>query len=473
LALSGYAFEFLWPSNTYLANHSLPFLASSGVFFLLLFSTTFLNTRELLPKAHIFLKIVTIVVFVNMILSIINSASFLKVSIIVINSVTLFLNFFIIPIAILTIKKGFKPARYFALAFIVLIFGVFGFILKNFGLLPSMWYTDYGLQIGSALEVILLSFAIVDKFKRFRDEAVSRLQEMNELKDQINVRLERQVKERTQEINEQKEELTQKNKNITDSIKYASRIQAAILPPTTQVKKLLPNSFIFYIPKDIVSGDFYWVEHKEDKVFVAAVDCTGHGVPGAMMSVIGHNGLNKAVNIQELEDPADILASLNNTVAESLRKWSEMEVSDGMDLALCRIDFKKREVSYAGAYNSLYMIKKMNGKEENENLSHDGMELVEIKADKKPIGTDHVDPYRSHTIKLKKGEGFYIFSDGFPDQFGGKKGKKYMYKPFKKFLLSIYDQPMEIQRQKLHEEYDRWKGNLEQVDDICIIGVKL
>lgn len=475
MALSGYAFEFLWPGNTFLANHSLPFLASISVFFLLLFTTTFLNTKQLLPRIHIFFKIMTGIIFLNVICSLINTAFFLKLSIIVINSVTLFLNFFIIPVAIVILRKGFKPATYFAMAFIVLIFGVFGFVLKNFGVLPSNVYTDYGIQIGSSLEVILLSFAIVDKFKRFRDEAVSRLQEMNTLKDQINVELERQVARRTEKINSQKEELEEKNKNITASITYASRIQQAILPPSQQIGKLLPGSFILYLPKDIVSGDFYWVEEKNEKVFFAAVDCTGHGVPGAMMSVVGFNGLNKALNIQDCEHPGDILASLNNTVSDSLRKWGETDVHDGMDLALCSLDFRTGLLEYAGAYNSLYLIRHCKDKEDPENeMVLDGYELVEIKADKKPIGSYTEDaPFTNHSFQLEKGEGLYIFSDGFADQFGGKNERKYMYRNFKKFLLSIYQLPASQQREKLEEEFLNWKGDVGQIDDICVIGLKL
>jgi serine phosphatase RsbU (regulator of sigma subunit) len=454
----------------------LPFLASISVFFLILFSISFLNTRELLPKADLFLRITALVIFINVLFSLANHPFFLRLSIIIINSVTLLLNALIIPIAILTIRKGFKPASYFTMAFVVLIFGVFGFVFKNFGLLPSNVFTDYGIQMGSALEVILLSFAIVDKFKRFKDEAVGRLQEMNQLKDDINVRLEREVKERTREINQQKEELAEKNKNITASIKYASRIQQAILPPTSQVKRLLREAFVFYLPKDIVSGDFYWIEEGNDgSVYFAAVDCTGHGVPGAMMSVVGFNALNKAVRIQGLTKPSEILNSLNLSVAESLRKWSEMEVSDGMDLALCRLDFNSGKLEYAGAYNSLYLIKSAEGKaDDEEQLIYGGYQLVEFKADKKPIGsyTDE-EPYKNHELTLKKGEGLYIFSDGYADQFGGKRGKKFKYAAFKKLLLQNYSLPVDEQKMLLSDAFYTWKGELEQIDDICIIGLRL
>jgi serine phosphatase RsbU (regulator of sigma subunit) len=475
MALSGYAFEFLWPNNSYLANHSLPFLASVSVFFLTLFSISFLNTKTLLPKADLFLRITAAIIFVNIIFSLVNEPFLLELSIVIINCVTLILNALIIPIAIRTIRKGFKPAFYFALAFVVLIFGVFGFVLKNFGLLPSNIFTDYGIQMGSALEVILLSFAIVDKFKRFKDEAVGRLVEMNQLKDGINERLEREVNERTSEIHFQKEELAEKNKNITSSIKYASRIQQAILPPTSQVKRLLKEAFVFYLPKDIVSGDFYWIEERNDQVFFSAVDCTGHGVPGAMMSVIGFNALNKAVRMQGLTKPSAILHSLNHSVAESLRKWSEMEISDGMDLALCSLNLTTGQLEYAGAYNSLYLIREAKGLgDSDEDLIYKEYQLVEFKADKKPIGTYMgEEPYKNYSLHLKKGEGLYIFSDGYADQFGGEHGKKFKYASFKKLLIRLFLLTPDEQKVRLSDEFYKWKGELEQIDDICVMGLRL
>lgn len=261
----------------------------------------------------------------------------------------------------------------------------------------------------------------------------------------------------------QKEELEIHKKEITDSINYAKRIQESILPPDTYWKSCLQESFIFYRPKDIVSGDFYWIEHKNDTVCFAAVDCTGHGVPGALMSVVGFNLLTQAVNEMSLTIPSEILKHLDHGVTKTLRQSEDGKgVKDGMDLSLCSLNLKTHELQYAGAYNSLYYIK-------------DG-KFYEIKSDKFPIGVNidgKVDNYTNHTIQLKKGDCVYLFSDGYADQFGGVKGKKFKYNQLKELLHKNYLLPIEQQNEQLAKAFDSWKGDLEQVDDVVIIGVRV
>lgn len=282
--------------------------------------------------------------------------------------------------------------------------------------------------------------------------------------------LEQKVEERTTEVVKQKEEIENQRKKleyvykqVTDSIKYAKRIQEAILPPDSFVKKLLPESFILYKPKDIVSGDFYWVENTGNKVYFAAVDCTGHGVPGAFMSIVGYNLLKHVINKQQESEPAAILNHLNTGVSETLHQGlDDSSTKDGMDIALCCIDFKKNEVEYAGAYNPLYLVR------DNE--------LTEIKGDKFPIGMfvgESRKEYTNHKIKLKKGDTIYIFSDGYVDQFGGSKGKKFMAKRFRQLLLENNALTMEEQKKHLDIAIEQWRGNQEQVDDILVIGVRV
>ncbi len=256
---------------------------------------------------------------------------------------------------------------------------------------------------------------------------------------------------------EQKAEIEEKNRDIMDSITYAKRIQLAILPPSKIVKEYLKDSFILYKPKDIVAGDFYWMEHKDGKILFAAADCTGHGVPGAMVSVVCNNGLNRSVREHGLIEPGKILDKTREIVIQEFEK-SEEEVKDGMDIALCSLEGNR--LQYAGAHNPLWIVR--NG------------EILEIKADRQPIGKSRLtEPFTTHTVNLQKADSIYIFSDGYVDQFGGEKGKKFKSMAFKELLISIQNRPMEEQRILIDETFENWKGKLEQIDDVVVMGVKI
>lgn len=277
------------------------------------------------------------------------------------------------------------------------------------------------------------------------------------------------VQERTAEIVQQKEELEiqkelveEKNKDITDSINYASRIQQAILPILDEIKKVLPESFVFYRPRDIVSGDFYWFVTKGKDVYIAAADCTGHGVPGAFMSMIGHTLLNEILNQKNITSTGEILTELHKQIRISL-KQDQQESRDGMDIALCKINVETLILEYSGAMRPLYLI--ING------------ELSEVKADKFPIGglqdNDEKRVFKSNEIQLKKGDLFYIFSDGYADQFGGNDGKKFMVKRLKELLLQVAPYDMNYQYTQIVNNYIEWLGDGEQIDDILFIGVRV
>ena len=280
--------------------------------------------------------------------------------------------------------------------------------------------------------------------------------------------LEQKVKERTAEVVEKQKEVELQNEKIselyeevTDSIKYAKGLQEAILPPDDFVREAMPDSFILYKPKDIVSGDFYWIEKKNDKVYFAAVDCTGHGVPGAFMSIVGYNALNEALRTNN--DPGSILDELNQGISKTLHNNAMGSTTkDGMDLALCCYDAKTKELQYAGAFNPLYLIR-------------DG-EVNQIKADKFAIGGYYEDSskkYTNHVIQLQEKDYIYVFSDGYADQFGGPKGKKFMYKRFRDYLLTLNGKSMNAQRDFLNNTIEQWKGPLEQIDDILVIGMHI
>lgn len=269
------------------------------------------------------------------------------------------------------------------------------------------------------------------------------------------------IREQKNAVEHQKEIVEEKNKEILDSINYAKRLQEAILPPNRLVKEWLPQSFILYKPKDIVAGDFYWMESLNGWIYFAAADCTGHGVPGAMVSVVCSNALSKALIEEGKTKPSELLDRARELVIERFGR-SEEEIKDGMDLALCALNWETGELQYAGANNPLWIIRR--GVEEVE----------EIKADKQPIGKyGEEKPFTNHMVKLNPGDSIYIFSDGYPDQFGGERGKKYKSGKMKKYLLSIRDKEMQEQRALLSEEFENWRGDIEQIDDVCVIGVRV
>ena len=270
------------------------------------------------------------------------------------------------------------------------------------------------------------------------------------------------IEEQKETVERAHQELESKNTEIMDSISYAKRIQSAILPSDRLLNECLKDLFVLYKPKDVVAGDFYWLESyakaSDSKgVLFAAADCTGHGVPGAMVSVVCHNALNRSVREHGLTDPGLVLDKTREIVVQEFEK-SEEEVKDGMDIALCSLE--GNILKYAGAHNPLWIIR--NG------------ELLEYKANKQPIGKfDLPEPYTTHTIELQTNDLVYLFSDGFVDQFGGEKGKKFKTANFKKLLLSVAKEEMKTQQQKLEEAFEQWKGSLEQLDDVCVLGVRV
>lgn len=267
----------------------------------------------------------------------------------------------------------------------------------------------------------------------------------------------------------QKKEIQEKNEEILSSIRYAKRIQSAILPSVSQMNEIFSDYFVLYQPKDIVSGDFYWVEKikiKSDSLLektlhlCAVADCTGHGVPGAFMSLIGNNSLRQSSKNSAVTSASQVLDYLNENVKHSLSSSTDdMPIRDGMDIALVAIDFVNNQLQFAGANNPLYLIR--NG------------ELQLIKGDKQAIGTETQQNYSGHTLSLQRGDMIYLFSDGYADQFGGEEGKKFKYKNLQQLLLSISTNSCSEQKQKLWTRFEEWRGDKEQTDDVCIIGIRV
>jgi ligand-binding sensor domain-containing protein/serine phosphatase RsbU (regulator of sigma subunit) len=339
----------------------------------------------------------------------------------------------------------------------------------SFVINPPWWQTwwAYGLYIITAISFIFY-------YIKWREKLLKKRQ----------LELEQTVDERTHELLEekklvehQKEIVEEKQKEILDSIEYAKRIQATILPSVRVVKKYLEDSFILYLPKDIVAGDFYWMEsiqldnipmkqlYNESRhlIYFAACDCTGHGVPGAMVSVVCHNALNKALKEFGKRTPSEILDKVAELVIEDLNKNADDddEIKDGMDASLCALDTDTGKLQWAGANNPLWLIRK-------------GQALEETKADKQPVGrSDERHPYTNHEFQLQKGDVIYLITDGYADQFGGEKNRKFQKNRLKDLLFSMHQLPMDVQRNKLYDAFINWRRENEQVDDVCIIGVRI
>jgi len=314
-------------------------------------------------------------------------------------------------------------------------------VSMSFVIRPPFYLTWYFI-----LASIFAAGVVIITYIKIRERALKR----------ENAILEEKVRIRTALVVSQKEELAQKNKDITDSIRYAKRIQFAILPEESP----FPETFILFKPKDIVSGDFYWFTEVGDKEFFSAVDCTGHGVPGAFMSIIGHNSLTKIVREYGILEPGKILTQLNKEVLDTLQQRTDSgDVYDGMDLALVSYDRKESFLEYSGAFNPLYLIR--------------SGEILETKADKVSIGRSSLNTeveFTNNRIEVQKGDTVYLFSDGYADQFGGELMKKFKYKNLKELILKIQPETMADQRSILDQTIEQWRGDVEQIDDILVIG---
>lgn len=337
---------------------------------------------------------------------------------------------------------------------------VWGYAQKYVFSIRTAWYNTWIFRV----TILALIFFSGWAFYRMRIHSI----------EQQKKKLEQLVKERTHELEEanveieaqrdlatsQRDQIGAQKKEITDSIYYAERIQRSLLPAANILKMILPEHFILFKPRDIVSGDFYWVTEKADKVFVTAVDCTGHGVPGAFMSMLGISFLNEIVNKTEEIGPDEVLNQLRKYIIKALKQvGQEGEGKDGMDMSILVFDKAQKNISFAGANNPLYFIR--NG------------ELNEIKGDKMPVGIhEKMNPFSCSTFDIQRGDTFYIFSDGYADQFGGPRAKKFMYSNFKSLLMTLQPKSMREQGKILDDTIEAWKGDVDQIDDIVIIGLR-
>lgn len=343
-------------------------------------------------------------------------------------------------------------------------------VTYKFTILPPWWRTWWFYTLAGITAFGLIYLFIVVRTRNLQKAKIELEQEVQLRTYQL-----RQEKEKVEVINkevtEQKAIIEAKNHDITDSIKYAKNIQEALLPPLQNLHKELKDAFVLYLPKDIVSGDFYWFAKRNQKRFIASVDCTGHGVPGAFMSIVGNTLLNEIVAEKNITSPAEILNELHLGVKTALKQSgnSENERRDGMDIALCSLNEDATILEYAGANRPLWIFRKNKTGEEAFEM---------IKANKFPIGGLEMEnevkrTFTNHTINVEKGDIIYIFSDGYADQFGGPKGKKYMVGSMQKFVTEITKKPIKEQERLLLKNFLDWKGSLEQIDDVLVIGFRI
>jgi serine phosphatase RsbU (regulator of sigma subunit) len=524
----GYLGEYFWKENNFFLKFLekyQPYIMSWVSVFFLMFGVAYLELRRRLKHWYRAILIVIILTFVRIFMVLIEAIfdftypDFIEgiFRIAWIFTVGIIPFFILIIPAIIRIRRGFRPAWYFLTANLVLIPLIYVTIyfsissttvLSVYESILGRIFISSGMHSAAILQVLIFSFGIIRKMrldekeaKRAQDQVIEQLKINESLKDKVNRELEQKVQERTREISEQKEEIesqrdeieaqrdmvakqrdlvSEQKKEITDSIDYAQRIQMALLPGKEYLDQLLPEHFVFYKPKDVVSGDYYWIREVQNSLVIVAADCTGHGVPGAFMSMLGITLLDEEFGKPGISSAGEILENLRSRVKKMLVQSGQAdEQKDGMDLALAIIHKESKELEFAGANNPLYLIRKSSEVSGTEvglkaKLQGHGSHLFELKGDRQPIGVHWEEtPFTTHRIKLLDSDTLYVFTDGFIDQFGGEQRKKFKSKRFKELLLSIQNENMQKQRQLLEQSFDTWRSDVEQIDDVCIVGVRL
>ncbi len=464
-AIDGYLHEFIFTSGGYFAQHCVVIIAGSTVIMGMVYAVHYLALTGVLKKIGI---VIIAIVLMTIILSLIPDIRF-EISYRLINGFSLLGLIFMMYTGYVQGKKR-KVSSLFLLGLIFTVLGGFVFILGNLGVIHSLAITQNALKLGTLLEMICLSILMVGRYKTLQEERQIAQQELLVQLEDANVQLEVQVIERTKEIELQRALLKEKNEDFMASVAYAERIQSAVLSNEEKFNNILPNSFVFFQPKDVVSGDFYWVdlldsEQEEIANFIGYVtaDCTGHGVPGALVSIIGNHLLEAGKQSNGLLNPGGALDELSVGMNKALNsRYASEQIRDGMDLTLCVLDKKERILYFSGARNSVYVVR--NG------------QLIELKGDRKSIGfnpKEESHEFQTQQFQLEIGDVIYTCSDGYADQFGGSKGKKFMSKQLKSLFVEISSLPMKDQKKKLNQTLIDWMGKHEQLDDILVIGVQI
>lgn len=470
--LDGYIHEYIFPDGGYWTQHSIIIVAGLTVFFVLRYASTYLELRNSVKRIT---TIFSWVVITTMIASLIPGKLY-ELGYPLINGFSLLAIVYLIVVAFRARRVNRKISPLFFVGLFTLLIGGVIFILGNFSVIDLPSLTQNSLKVSTLIEIICLSILMAGKYRTLQNEKeevqrklLIELEEKNRIVSEANIRLEEEVKERTKEIEAQRLLLTEKNKDIISSIKYAERIQSALLSNEEKFKSILPESFVFFRPKDIVSGDFYWIERIEPTddwpnglIVYATADCTGHGVPGAFVSIVCNNLLKLGKAHPEVQEPGQALDFVNREINDLLNSnYSNEQIRDGMDVSLCAIDPHHRTLYFSGAKNSAYIVR--------------DEEVITVKADRKAIGysEDENFHFTTHSVVLEKGDMIYTLSDGYVDQFGGDQQKKFMLKRFKQMAVEMAGQTIEEQSDHVKETFENWKGALEQIDDVLVIGVRI
>ncbi len=473
---SGHAFMLLWPDYPFLNRYMVRILMCLLGFCSALFTQSFLQSKKYAPKGHFcLLTLMGIDLFMLVLFATdLYNGPLLNV-LLSVQICTM------IAVGFTCWQSGNQSARFFILAWIVYLVAGLARAMANMSVLPFNFVTYHGIEVGATLEVLLLSLALADRYKRMRVERENAQKEALRIQKEANENLESKVLERTHELRNANEELNQineelsqtmdmleaktnqlhqRNEAITASIQYAKRIQQAILPSDSTFKQYFDDFFILYLPRDIVSGDFYWLVRKDKVLVVAVADCTGHGVPAALMAMIGNNLLNNIVLENGLIYPNLILQQMNKGVHRVLKQEGKA-VNDGMDIAICSIYQEEMRLEYAGAMSPIFLAKEE--------------EFIEIKADKISIGghSKPTDYFTAHKMRYDTPSMIYLLSDGFQDQFGGAHNKKFMVKKLKNLLYNIRKENSIQQHDILLSAFESWKGEYKQIDDVLILGIRL
>lgn len=494
-ARDGFTFKFFWPNAPQWANTAVGFFAMASIVSVMLMIKNMLNAKENFP---VFNKILIYSILITSILMFapIFSQAMYRFMISFGNILTAYTIALCLIVIIMAIRRKLYFSRYFLVAIVFLQVGGLWVIMKNSGY-TGIFEFEHGMKVCSAIIILVLAYGMTVKFKNMlsksQQEAINRLQEISIMKENANILLETKVKDRTNELVEKYEELKnlndeisvqkekislhrdelqvrnmmieQQSNHILSSIQYAKRIQDAVLPQSQAYSEILPSHFILFRPREIVSGDFYWIKQIRNIIYFAVTDCTGHGVPGGFMSMLGIAFLNDIMAKSDILSPAEILNELRYKLKNSLGNDDMEGVSkDGMEMVLIKIDTESKELTFAGAFNSIIHARK--------NIATESADLIRIKGDCMPIGIGiNERDFTNHKLILESKDMIYLYTDGFVDQIGGTNRKKFMTKNLLKTIQDIYNKPPSVQKVMLNERLNCWMGDNEQIDDILIVGI--